>query len=45
MIFPLFVSGVRGGGGGGVVLGRARAGCPCNSRVMAVVWNYFSRHC
>ena len=28
-----------------IVLGRARAGCPCSSRVMAVVWNYFSRHC
>ena len=27
-----------------IVLGRARAGCPCSSRVMAVVWNYFSRH-
>ena len=36
MIFPLLVSGVR--------VGRARAGCPCSSRVMAVVWNYFSRH-
>ena len=27
------------------MLGRARAGCPCSSRVLAVVWNYFSRHC
>ena len=24
---------------------RASAGCPCSSRVLAVVWNYFSRHC
>ena len=40
MIFPLLVSGVRE-----IVLGRARAGCPCNSRVMAFVWNYSSRHC
>ena len=27
------------------MLGRARAGCPCSSRVLAVVWNYFSRNC
>ena len=27
------------------MLGRTRAGCPCSSRVMAVVWNYFSLHC
>ena len=36
MIFPLLVSGVRGG---------RSYGCPCSSRVLVVVWNYFSRHC
>ena len=27
------------------MLSSARAGCPCSSRVMAIVWNYFSCHC
>ena len=26
------------------MLGTARAGCTCSSRVMAVVWNYFWCH-
>ena len=27
------------------MLGRARTGCPCSRKVMAVVLNYFSRLC